>query len=314
MAIGGKIKEVREFQKKVGMGEFEPLAFNPTKAQLETLLDTTLDKDVEYLGEDKEGVAYTRIAIYMREVHDGEIYSTSTFIRNKIQKNSEEKEIQKTQWINDIGDTTWMEDGKDEDDLPEWFAKKSGCRKAYEGEADLYRFLRAWLQIDFTKDDDAVCVVDPEKLFKGNVGELQELVGSRYTTIKRGNRDPKPATVVMPVSIKTKPDGTDLMIIDIRKVLPGYTYNEFVGKRFTRKDFDRLVRLMDTQPKSKDDWEAIKEYKPWQRTVAEMFSETYPYKTFFGKYLSTLRDYDPAENLVTSSSVVNDDEDDSTDY
>ena len=93
---GGAIKRY------IGVAPVKVLATNPTKAELEALYNTTLEKDVEYIGtQNVEGkdVPYTRIDFIVRtdaEKCDGIEMTTkvSYFIRKEYRFNGEKTKVQ----------------------------------------------------------------------------------------------------------------------------------------------------------------------------------------------------------------------------
>jgi hypothetical protein len=297
-AIGGKKRETKEFvdfQKKVGVFEAEVVAVNPDKEELEKLLDRTFeeDKEIEYLGE-KEGVSTVRIGFYLKEVKTGEIYNVSFFLENRTRTNKDET---KFQFINSVGQTSWA---AEEDDLGEWFTKDRDVRKAKVGEEELYNFLRNWLsKLDF-RDADAVLSLDSKKLFKGNVKDIADQVGSEFTS-----------TVVALATVKTKEvDGEvkSMQVINNKNFLPGYNI-KFFNKKFTQKDADRIAGILKG-----DDKDAKKKVKAYERFIASVMDSEYPVKQFYGTSLTALHDYDEAENPTTSEAVVQEDDSEDSDY
>ena len=104
---GGVIKRY------IGVAPVKVLATNPTKAELESLYNTTLDKDVEYIGvQDNEGtkVPYARIDFVVKTVPEksnGIEMTTkiSYFVRKEYRFNRDKSKVQV---IDKYGRTAWV--------------------------------------------------------------------------------------------------------------------------------------------------------------------------------------------------------------
>lgn len=299
MSIGGKVREAKEFSKKIGVFAAQVVAINPDREQLETLLSTSLDKEQEYLGE-KDGVDTVRLAFYLKENTSGDIYSVSFFLEKRIKETKEDATVPKFQWVNSRCSTTWLEKEKGEEDLPSWFVKNAEIRKAIVGEEELYNFLGAWLQIQWT-DPEATVVLTTEKFFKGNFSDLQELIGSTYTMVTPDKGSPYPATVLCLATIKTREvegEAREFQSVNNRNFLPGWTLKQFQNHHYTPEDAVRIQALMKDKKKVKN----------YERFVAGVLDSEYGVKDFFGGVLAPLRDYTSGENLAATNTVVSEDD------
>lgn len=310
MSIGGKKRVVQDYNKKIGLFEAEIIAVNPTAEEFTELTGQEVKEDskaFEYLGEkevDGKKVKTVRITFYLRDVKTEELFNVSYFLEDK---NRESQDGSKCQWINSVGTLTWEKSSKSEDELPEWFIKGREVRKAKAGEEDLYNFLRSWLQLDYF-DAETSLVLDTKKLFKGNVRDIKDQIGTELTTLvdKKTGKE-SPVTLIFVAGVRTKEkDGEKKtnQTINSKYVLPGYNMKNFMGKKFTKKDFKDLVELLERENKTKEDWAELKKYKPWEKFVGNLLQETYPVKEFIGTYIGELREYDPSEDPASSDEVM----------
>ena len=175
------------------------LATNPTKAELESLYNTTLDKDVEYTGtQNVEGkdVPYARIDFVVRtdaEKSNGIEMTTkiSYFVRKEYRFNRDKSKVQV---IDKYGRTAWVT--KEQATAHEVPMYKNGpanldrdYRPAYVGEEDLTNFIKTYLNIPNVQkyiDGKWVMVDNPaecearldgiDKFFAGDFKELKEIM------------------------------------------------------------------------------------------------------------------------------------------
>lgn len=169
-ATGSESTEGSAVKRYIGIAPVFVLTVNPTKADLEKLYNTTLEKDPEYLGKGKVGdkeVPQVRLDFIVRT--DAEkcngidfVSRVSFFLRKEWKYN---KDNTKVQVINKYGETTWLtiEDAKNKV-IPEsqsWF-DPADFRPAYVGEEELTGFLKAYLNI-------------PAKSWRDKKGEVHEI-------------------------------------------------------------------------------------------------------------------------------------------
>ncbi len=178
--IQGKQKESKElYTKSIGIFEGKPIAFNPNKQELEAILGTEIEKEPEYVTKEtmivNEGtpnekeITFTRsrVSVWLEDVKTNKILPLRFTIddREYVGVNTG-----KTQYINNIGTTSWA---MDESGLPDWFVERE-YRVAKVGEEALYKFLRGWLSDLDYRDFQTVVQLDMNKLMKGDVKELRE--------------------------------------------------------------------------------------------------------------------------------------------
>jgi hypothetical protein len=277
-------KQVQEFAKKVGLFEAEVVAINPTAEEYKEALDIELpaeSKATEYLGKSRDGNTYLRVDVWLKDVKSGDKFKTTFFLEDKEREN---KDGSKKQYINNIGRCAWADDPNN---LADWFAKRD-YRVAYVGEEELYEFLRTWLgKLDFMKED-SVLQADWKKLMKGNVSELKGQVDGAYCTNIGAL-----ATVIM----KEK-DGES-------KEYQG-VYNKAFLPAYALKNF-RLINYNDVTVQSALRGKKLKDLKPHERFVINVTGE-YGCRDFY--ILRDLKEYNAEDNLVASDAVLSDDGDD----
>lgn len=277
-------KQVQEFAKKVGLFEAEVVAINPTAEEYKEALDIELpaeSKATEYLGKSRDGNTYLRVDVWLKDVKSGDKFKTTFFLEDKEREN---KDGSKKQYINNIGRCAWADDANN---LADWFAKRD-YRVAYVGEEELYEFLRTWLgKLDFMKED-SVLQADWKKLMKGNVSELKSQVDGAYCTNIGAL-----ATVIM----KEK-DGES-------KEYQG-VYNKAFLPAYALKNF-RLINYNDGTVQSALRGKKLKDLKPHERFVINVTGE-YGCRDFY--VLRDLKEYNAEDNLVASDAVLSDDGDD----
>lgn len=178
MAIEGSRKENVEenYSKKIGLFTAKVIAINPDEEEYKELLGIELKEDskaTEYLGTSKDGNTFLRVDVWLEELVNSQKFKVTFFLEDK---NRENKEGTKKQYINNTGSCSWA---GDEDDLPTWF-KSSEYRVAKNGEEDLYSFLKIWLSHFDFKKDKAVFDMEWKKLMKGNVKLLKNEIDGEW--------------------------------------------------------------------------------------------------------------------------------------
>jgi hypothetical protein len=274
-------KQVQEFAKKVGLFEAEVIAINPTAEEYKEILDIELPADskaTEYLGLSRDKNTYLRIDVWLKDVKTGDKLKTTFFLEDKEREN---KDGSKNQYINNIGKCAWA---NDPNNLASWFTKRD-YRVAYVGEEELYEFLRTWLgKLDYMKDTTVV-QADWKKLMRGNLTELKSQVDGAYCTNIGAL-----ATVVM----KEKDGET--------KEYQG-VYNKAFLPAYALKNF-RLVNYNDVTVQNALRSKQLKELKPHERFVLNVTGE-YGCRDFY--ILRDLKEYNADDNLVASDAVLSDD-------
>lgn len=284
--IGGEKRQSptfddKEFAKKVGLFEARVIAVNPTTEEYADVLGRQLKEDskaTEYLGTSKDGNARLRLDFWLEEVKSKEKFKLTFFIENKEKEN---KDQTKKQYINNIGRCTWADSPNN---LPTWFKEREN-RVAFVGEEDLYNFLRSWLSnIDFSSKKSTL-QVEFNKLIKGNVKELKEQINGEWAT-----------NIVALATINTKEtdDGVkEFQNIYNKAFLPPYSI-----KAFRLLDYNAAGTISGLRQK------ASKDLKPHERFVLNVVGE-YGCKDFFT--FKELKEYSSEDNLVSSDKVISED-------
>lgn len=282
--IGGKKKEQvqqTEYAKKVGLFEANVIAVNPNAEEYNDILGIELKEDskaVEYLGKSQDGNTTLRVDFWLEEVKNKDRFKVTFFLENKEKEN---KDATKKQYINDVGVCSWAADAND---LPEWFAKRD-YRVAFVGEEELYNFMRTWLgNLDY-RDASTTLQLDWKSLMKGNVKDIKGQVGGEYSI-----------SVLALATIKTvvKNDETkEYQGVYNKAFLPAYNLKQFRLIDYSKADVLSGIR----QKKSKD-------LKPHERFVLNVTGE-YGCKDFY--ILKDMKDYNADDNLVASDSVLSED-------
>jgi hypothetical protein len=287
--IGGEKRQSptfddKEFAKKVGLFEARVIAVNPTTEEYADVLGRQLKEDskaTEYLGTSKDGNARLRLDFWLEEVKSKEKFKLTFFIENKEKEN---KDQTKKQYINNIGRCTWADSPNN---LPTWFQEREN-RVSFVGEEDLYNFLRSWLSnIDFSSKKSTL-QVEFNKLIKGNVKELKEQINGEWAT-----------NIVALATINTKEtdDGVkEFQNIYNKAFLPPYSI-----KAFRLLDYNAAGTISGLRQK------ASKDLKPHERFVLNVVGE-YGCKDFFT--FKELKEYSSEDNLVSSDKVIAEDDSD----
>lgn len=177
--IQGKQRENSAFNRKVGIFEGRPVAFNPNKQELEKILGTEIEREPEYVTtetmvvdegtpvERKISFQRARVSVWLEDVKTGEVFPLRFTIDDRDYLSAR---TGKTQYINNVGTTSWA---TDENDLPDWFRARD-FRIAKVGEEGLYKFLKNWLSDLDYRDLSTVLELDMKKIFTGNMKELTD--------------------------------------------------------------------------------------------------------------------------------------------
>jgi len=287
-SIGGKKRENTgggDFSKKVGLFEANVIAVNPTLEEFKDVLGMELKEDskaAEYLGETKDGNNYLRVDFWLQRVNNDDKFKVSFFLEDKEREN---KDGTKHQYINSVGRCSWA---ADENDLDEWFTKGRDFRIAYTGEEDLYNFMRVWLaDLDY-RDADTVLQIEWKKLMRGNVKDIKDQIDGEWA---------KSVLSLATVIVKER-DGES-------KEYQGIYNKAFVGG-YALKQF----RLVDYGNKKTQ--ETLKNKKPRDLKAHEKFVVNvigeYGCKDYYT--FKEIQDYNPDDNLVASDSFISDEGDD----
>lgn len=180
-----KIEKREEFQKKLYTGFFtgRVIAVNPTKEELSEILGFELEKEQNYV-QTINGQENVIISFWMEADHpDKPKFNTQIYIADKeVYSESSGK----TQFVNQCGNYSWV---KSEENLLSWFrnfTNKQGeivdtceVRKAIQGEANLYNFLRSWYGQANFKSKNTNVFINVQELFLNPAKYIQREYGSR---------------------------------------------------------------------------------------------------------------------------------------
>lgn len=286
-SIGGKKREITQlpdFKKKVGLFEARVLAINPTAEEFKDILNIELKEDskaVEYLSTNDEGKTKLRVDVWLEDVKSKERFKVSFFLEDKQKEN---RDGTKKQYINAVGVTSWADDPNN---LGDWFTARD-YRVAFVGEEDLYNFLRTWLgNLDY-RDAETTLQIDWKKLMKGNVKDIKEQIGGELAT-----------TFVALATIKT-------VIKDEETKEYQGVYNKAFLPAYSLKNF-RLINYSDDKVLQALRSKKTRDLKPHERFVVNVTGE-YGCKEFYT--LNDLKDYNADDNLVASDKAISTDGDD----
>ncbi len=273
-----------EVSKKVGLFEARVIAINPTAEEFKDVLDIDLPEEskvTEYLGTSRDGNTFLRIDIWLEEAKKKDKFKVTFFLEDKEREN---KDGSKKQYINNIGKCAWADDPNN---LSEWFAKRD-YRVAFVGEEELYEFLRTWLgDLDYTKES-TVLQLEWKKLMKGNLKDLKEQVNGAYCVN---------VAALATITVKQKDgENKEYQSIYNKAFLPAYYLKNF-----------RLINYNDPTVQSALRAKKSKDLKPHERFVVNVTGE-YGCKDYY--ILRDIQEYNPDDNLVASDKVLTSDGDD----
>lgn len=289
-SIGGKKREAGtgegNISKKCGLFEAVVIAINPTIEEYKDKLGIELKEDskaAEYLGETKDGNSYLRIDIWLEDVKSKQaIKVTPFFLEDKEREN---KDGTKKQYINSVGMCSWA---ADESDLPEWFTKGRDHRIAYSGEEDFYNFVRNWLSSLDYRDASTTLQIEWKKLMRGNIKDIKDQIDGEWCN----------PIVSMATVVTKEKDGET-------KEYQG-VYNKAFLQSYSLKQF----RLVDYDSRRTQD--DIKKKKPRDMKAHEKFVVNiigeYGCKDYY--VFKDLQGYNADDNLVASDDFISDDGDD----
>jgi hypothetical protein len=291
MAIGGQVRERKESQdqvKKVGVFEGKVIVVNPSVEQFKSILGIELNDDskaTEYLGE-RDGNTTLRVSVWLEDVKTEQRFNLNFFLEDKEKEN---KDKTKYQYINNLGTVTWA---ASEDELAQWFKGTADAPKdyriAYAGEEELYEFMRNWLsKFDFSHPG-ADFTLDWKRLMKGNVKEISSQIDSEYAD----------SVVAMATVVTKEKDGEikEFQGVYNRAFLPSYSMKQFRLKGLDYNDSRKIQELAGK--KNKD-------LRPHERFVVKIAGE-YGCKDYY--QFKELEDYNPEMNMAASDKVIADDD------
>jgi hypothetical protein len=182
MAVGGRKSTevtVAEKTRYSGLGEFQILAVNPSKSELEGL-GISPNKDPEYVSvKQNTDIKIARLDFWLKEVHSSLITKISLWVEDRffISNNGE-----KQMYINRYGKCVWGKIPED-NSIPKTFSSEyflaDGVRGARRGEEDLHNFLSAYLNTVYStknQEYDDCLLENVDNYFKNDFSELKEIV------------------------------------------------------------------------------------------------------------------------------------------
>ena len=271
MAIAGTKREFKEggFTKKIGIFTGTVKAINPDKDELDKLYEGRENKEVDYLGETKDGDTKLSVRFYVEA--DNTLFPVTVTLVNKPRESKKPEDAPadwkgKKQYINLSGACTWADDEKN---LPDWFKKRT-YRAANVGEEELYSFLRGWLnQLDWNTNEE---LLDFKKLMRGNVKELTDLMKSEFVG-----------------------EVLALATIHIAETEEGpKEYQQVYNRSFLPGPYKKYFTIKSTKKPKAVDW-----------FIKGITDETYGCKDIYD--LEPLHDYNPDEHVVAGNKVISSD-------
>ena len=264
----GKISsEGGEIKRYIGVAPVTVIGTVPSKEELESIYDTTLEKAPEYIGTQNvngKDVPYARIDFIVKTVAekcDGIDLTTrvSYFIRKEFRFNGERTKVQV---IDKYGRTAWVTEAQaNAHEIPQYANGPANLdkdyRPCYVGEEDLTNFIKVYLNIPNVQkyiDGKWVLVDNPsecearldgiDKFFAGDFKELKEIMSYQ----------PNNKIKVM-FGVRTSDDGKQYQAAYTQMVLRNGTTD------FSRLDKDLQERKKaGAYPTTEFKAEAIREY------------------------------------------------------
>lgn len=192
-------KETSEIKRYVGVAPVQIVAINPTKTELESIYNTTLEKEPEYLGSmerNGKNVPHIRIDFIVKtnpEKSNGIEMTTKMafFVRKAFMTN---KDNTKVKVIDKYGRTAWVTQDEFKNKLVPQYANgpariDSGYRALYMGEEELLKFVKNYLGINDVDEyvdgtwrmranpqDYEAGFNDIEKWFGGDISEIKSAI------------------------------------------------------------------------------------------------------------------------------------------
>lgn len=283
--IEGSKRTQTTYGKKIGLFEAKVLCVNPDVEAYKEILGIELkeeSKATEYLGVNDDGNNYLRVDVWLEDVKGGGKYPVTFFLENKEREN---KDLTKKQYINDVGTCTWA---ADPNDLPAWFAAGDAknppreYRVAKNGEEELYNFLRTWLsKLDY-RVAATTLQLEWKKLMKGNVKDIEEQINGEWCT-----------NIVALATVKIKEVDGDMK--EMQKVWNKGFLSAYTLKHFRLVDYSSPDVLASLRAKK------TKDLKSHEKFALDVLGE-WGCRDILS--LKELHDYDPNDYLVASDKVI----------
>lgn len=260
MALKGTERESKNYEKYVGLFTGKVVAVNPNKAELEKLLNTTLENEITYKDVNEENGAKKIILSFWIKANNPEInnlFNVKIFLENTIRVSS----TGKTQYINTIGQTSFSDDI---DTIPD-FIKERKLRKALIGEETLYKFLSSWLSdLDMSSPNTEISLDNIQNLFNNKTTELRDSIENFHDK-----------SIGLLATIRTSAEGKDYQGIYSYEFLPAYAVESYITKGKMYKSLTRLIdKVESVEYPCKDYFEicALHPYSPEKNIVSSSSS------------------------------------------
>jgi hypothetical protein len=284
-SVKGKVWENPNSSKETGFFEGRVIAINPSKEELEKLLGTEVEKEVEYTSVDSDGKIKATVVFWLKNVKNGKLKSLRFYLKDEERTNSVregEDKVRKKQYINTVGMTAWADS---DTNLPSWFLGRP-YRVANRGEEEFYNFVINWLNKLDLRDPESELYFDWGRLMRGDVRELKSQIKGDYDD-----------TIVCLQTIKTvDKDGypVDYEQIYNRKFLPGFVMKQIRLKSID-KNFITAAKNTNKNERSK-----------LQKFVLDITDEQFGIREHFT--LGELEEYDPSKNIMSGNKVISEDD------
>lgn len=270
MALEGNKREDNGSFLKVGLAKCKVLAFNPTKEQLEKILNVDLKQDPEYVDEDVVTDEETdktvtskklRLNVWLEEVTTSMKICLRLTLIDKVQMSK----TQKVRYIDNKGNTSFYMEN--EERLQD-FMKENTHWEGRVGEYELMEFLKAWQnKIDRRTISDFT--FNWADLVSGKPKELNSWIGSDY-------EGEVLVLLCVKVAIDTNEETGEKTIKE---------YQEVYNRNFLPGD---AIRYFQQKGEIKSKY--VKNF------VKEITDKDYGPKNYFGGTLGVMRDYVRDEN------------------
>lgn len=224
-------KESVEIKRYVGIAPVQIVAINPTKAELEKIYNTTLEREPEYLGSverDGKNIPHVRLDFIIKTNPDksnGIDMTTkmSFFVRKAFMSN---KDNTKVKVIDKYGRTAWVTQDEFKNKLIPQYANgpariDSNYRALYMGEEELLAFVKNYLGIQEVDE-----YVDGNWRMRANPADYEAGFNNIESWIKGDISEVKNAIALMPnnfvkvlFGVRHTDDGRDYQDVFTRATL-----------------------------------------------------------------------------------------------
>lgn len=232
-----------------GVAPVKIIAVNPTKAELEKIYNTTLEKEPEYCSiQDVNGskIHSARIDFIVQtdKAKTGVDFITKVtfFVQKTLNSN---KDQTKCQIMDKYGETAWatLEEIK-EKKIPQYANGPASIDKDYHavcrGEVELTNFIRTYLCLEGSKiwDSSVSAMVNNPKKEEGCLDKIKDYFDGDFTELKE--------------IIKILPDNKVKVLFGVKSSEDNKQYQTTYTRLFLRNNQNKLDRLKDDVKKSQE--------------------------------------------------------------